>query len=115
MLEDLGQKLDPESVAEIFEVEASTVLRYPSKYGGVRFGKSALFFENLIAQTIRRQHALQVHPEGKDGLEGAKDRRRQKDSKTVSDQGGSPAMGTGRVYPVGAAADPFNLTSCVGK
>lgn len=67
---DLGRKLTTDKVATIFEVETSTVERYPERYGGVKVGRKCLFFENLVTELVRKCYALQVDPSRESLLAG---------------------------------------------
>ena len=58
-IKGLGIKLSTETVSTIFEVEESTVARYPHRYGGVRIGRRILFFDKLISEAVRENYALQ--------------------------------------------------------
>ena len=56
-VQGLGPKWTVEAVADLFEVEASTVRRYAVDYGGVRIRNRWLFFDNLIEQAVRNTYA----------------------------------------------------------
>lgn len=113
----LGKKLPPESVAELFEVAVGTVLRDPVAYGGVKRGRHALFFENLVSEAIRGCYAEQVLQERK--VDGAVAWSNQGAWEAVSEsatdqQNGSACVGSngaGIPTPNGktARSDPFGL------
>ena len=113
----LGKKLPPESVAELFEVAVGTVLRDPAAYGGVKRGRHALFFENLVSDAIRKLYAQQVLQERQ--VDGAVARANQGAWEAISEpatdqQSGGQGMGsccTGIPQANGktARSDPFGL------
>ncbi len=114
MLPNLGQKISSVETANYFEVAESTILRHPSRYGGVKLGRRVLFFENLIGEAIRRQYALQAEEEREDRLDGASQNTRQETPKAVHQEGrrkdlGSRAKGTGKT--AARADDPHDLLS----
>jgi len=105
---DLGQKLDIEKVAEIFEVAADTVTRYPERYGGVKIGRRHLFFENLISERVRNIYALQVDPSREDNVAGASSGWREDNTTPIRDEKRSCGMG-GKQRTAGESSDPFGL------
>ncbi len=90
----IGRKLTPESVATLFEVEKSTVLKQYRRFGGVKIGRKVLFFENYITEKIRKAYAIQSENEEQDVLERPSKKEGEKRCcRAFSDQGGSTGLG----------------------
>jgi len=93
-LQELGVKLSPETVAAVFEVEESTVTRYPHRYGGVRIGRRVLFFDKLICEAVREAYALQKDKEREETLGRFGNDKRSTQGKDIRHQEGCEDMGS---------------------
>lgn len=93
-INDLGTKLSSETVATIFEVEESTVTRYPHRYGGVRIGRRVLFFDKLICEAVREAYALQKDKEREDSLGRDRNDKRNPKEQDIRHQEGCESMGS---------------------
>lgn len=113
-VQGLGLKWTAEAVADLFEVEASTVKRYPVDYGGVRIRNRWLFFDNLIEQAVRNAYAQQTstqrqgplgRPSEQEELPQGEALQYQDGSQAVGERGKGPAAGKhprrGHQAPVG--------------
>lgn len=113
-ISELGKKMSARQASQFFEVAESTVLRHPSRYGGVKLGRRVMFFENLIGEAIRRHYALQAQEERENRLDGASQNRRQETTTTVHHEGRRKEMGS-RTKSSGSIAaradDPHDLLS----
>jgi len=111
--DSLGAKRSPEEVASAFEVAVSTVLRYPMRYGGVRFGRRCLFFDKLIARAVENAYASQIHEEGSNRLARARAAQRAGADEGIPDPEGRTGLGNthqgGGNNASGVANDPFDL------
>ncbi|MGE4297634.1 MAG: hypothetical protein AB7E47_06360 [Desulfovibrionaceae bacterium] len=114
-MNDLGRKLSLEEVAQLFEVSSATLLRYPHRYGGVRVGRRVYFFDQLIAEKVRKDYAIQEGEEQQDSLVRFGDAVWGEEGTGVRHQKGGPGMGSGNAPLVqGPDADPFDLVAGLG-
>lgn len=115
ILDELGKQLSLEEVAGFFGLKVSTVRNNYRKYGGVKFGRRVLFFENLIAEKVREEHALQNQRQEEDPVESANTKTGNRTRCSLSNQGGSldvGKQGSGRGHctqRAGRADDPLGL------
>ena len=118
-VQGLGPKWPAEDVASLFEVEPSTVKRYPVDFGGVRVRNRWLFFENLIEQAVRNTHAQQTsaprqdlvdRPSRKDGLPEREPLQDQDRSQTMGKRSKSRLCGSRRASPL---LEPFDAPSAL--
>lgn len=93
MLDDLGRQLDPEEIAGAFGLKASTVKNNYRRYGGVKMGRRILFFEKLIVDKVRKEHALQSQRQENKPVESAGKETGRGVRRTLPDKGGSHDMG----------------------
>jgi len=70
-LNELGKKVSVKEIAEFFDLKESTVKNNYRKYGGVKIGRRVLFFENLIVDKVRKEHALQSKRQEENPVESA--------------------------------------------
>jgi len=91
----LGRKLTPEELAPLFEVAPRTVREQYHRYGGVKVGRSVLFFENKVAEAIiGMQNALQGDDRWQEALAGAGvSSGREVEAETVRHEGPSCGLG----------------------
>ena len=113
-LEDTGKKVSPEDVAELFGVAKSTVLRYPSRYGGVKISGRVLFFEKCISDTIRDYHAVQTNRKDQKPLDWRSTQERTDKAQELSNEARSRRMGKDLQTRTGRASkahteDPYGL------
>ncbi len=90
----LGIKLNTETVSTIFEVEESTVTRYPHRYGGVRIGRRVLFFDKLVSEAVRETYALQKDKEREESLGRFSDDRWEAKEQNIRLQKGCESLGS---------------------
>ncbi len=90
----LGVKHSTETVSTIFEVEESTVARYPHRYRGVRIGRRILFFDKLISEAVRETYALQKDKERKEPLGRFSDDRWETEEQKIRLQKGCESLGS---------------------
>lgn len=94
MLKDLGRKVEPHEVADFFGLKESTIQNNWKDYGGVKIGRRVLFFENLIVNKVREEHALQSERQKQNPVEGTgKKDGIQGRRGTLSYKGGSSQVG----------------------
>ena len=111
--EQLGQPLTAADVAAWLGVDDDFVRRHYQDFGGVRIGKGRrgrlLFFDNLIVEKFRRNHALQsgeTGPEAPVGCIG--DEGGQACPKNVRHEKGSNRLGK-RAKKAAKLHDPYGL------
>ena len=90
----LGIKMSAKTVSTLFEVEESTVTRYPHRYGGVRIGRRILFFDKLISEAVRETYALQKDKEREETLGRFSNDKRTAQGKDIRHQEGCEIMGS---------------------
>lgn len=71
--EELGRGLRPKEVAEYLGLDEKTVRRYYQELGGMRLGRSILFFERRILDAIQKKTEVdcpsaEVRDETRQGL-----------------------------------------------
>ncbi|BDQ34812.1 hypothetical protein JCM14722_23540 [Pseudodesulfovibrio portus] len=93
-INDLGIKMSAKTVSTLFEVEESTVTRYPHRYGGVRIGRRILFFDKLISEAVREAYALQKDKEREEALGRFGNDQRTTQGKDIRLQEGCEGMGS---------------------
>lgn len=93
-LASLGRLLEPEELAHIFQVAPRHIREQYLRYGGVKIGRAVLFFENLVAQTIEKRHALQAESVRESQMERAvPTARREDEAEALQHQGRSRRVG----------------------
>lgn len=92
---ELGHKLTVEEVAALFEVAPSTVKRKPSRFGGVKMGRRALFFEKNVVRAVEESFAVQVQAQRHmdRAMDGASESRREPPPKIVRLQDRGQGLG----------------------
>ena len=59
--EELGKVVKAKDVASFLGLDINTVRLHYEDLGGIRLGRRILFFENLIAETIRVNGKIKVY------------------------------------------------------
>lgn len=109
---ELGTKLSTATVAQLFEVEESTVKRYPHRYGGVRIGRPILFFDKLISEAVREAYALQKDKEQEDPMGRSRDDKRHTEGEDIRQMAGCHSLGSRDAQS--GESDPFSILAQVG-